>query len=88
MVKNSVYNLRRKDKLLKKKMGRLEKKDSSLLDIVKELKNKYLRLENEVLISRYVVVSVRPFKYSYFHKKRFYPFFMYLLVILNDILCS
>jgi len=46
VIKNTVGNLRRKNKLLKQKNRRLEKKVSSLLDIVKELKNKCMISEN------------------------------------------
>jgi len=46
VIKNIVGNLRRKNKLLKQKNRRLEKKVSSLLDIVKELKNKCMISEN------------------------------------------
>lgn len=46
VVKNSVSNLRRKNKILKQKNGRLEKKVNSLLDIINKLKDKFLISEN------------------------------------------
>ncbi|XP_050066236.1 uncharacterized protein LOC126555349 [Aphis gossypii] len=46
VIKNSVKNLRRKNKLLRQKNGLLEKKVSSLLDIIKDLKNKCMISEN------------------------------------------
>lgn len=45
VVKNAVHNLRRKNKLLTQKNGRLEKKINSLNNLIKELKNSCIKPE-------------------------------------------
>jgi len=49
LIRNTVKNIRRKNKILSQKNQRLKKKVSSLLDIMNELKNKLLISEHAAL---------------------------------------
>eukprot|EP00102_Acyrthosiphon_pisum_P025135 XP_016662345.1 PREDICTED: uncharacterized protein LOC100571054 [Acyrthosiphon pisum] len=49
LVRNTVKNIRRKNKVLSQRNQRLKKKISSLLDIIKELKNKLLISEHAAI---------------------------------------